>query len=102
MKPVLVNGEYEYPVCVSMDKENEEGVSLYDKCSFTLNMDEVIYLEDVMNILTERDRLIVTKLASGYNMSEIAEQLNISRERVRQIKTKVGYKVRNYLRKNRI
>lgn len=100
IKPVLTSEGYVYSTCLSLDMENEDGQNLYDKHSYSINLDEAIYIEDIMEKLTERDRTVLNKLVSGYNMSEIAEQLNISRERVRQIKTKIGYKVRNYLRKN--
>jgi len=54
------------------------------------NIEGHIYVKGLLDDISIRERLIVTKTLEGYTMPEIGKELNISKQRVFQLLRRIG------------
>lgn len=74
--------------------KNERSINLPDpEIKRHFNHEEFEF-EDALEHLPERDRKIITMRYYGYTLGEIGEQLNITRERVRQLEKRAIEKIK--------
>lgn len=89
-------------IALSREKQKYEKIDtglLNDDIKYSASLEDRIMIKDMLNILSEKQRLIVTyKYIYGYSDVELAEALHISRQAVNRLKNRAI----SILRKNYI
>jgi len=77
------------PIDISVMTEQAEMESAFHRMNLRL------FIDNLFEILNEREiRVLEDRIYRGYTLQEIADDMNITRERVRQIQLKAFHKAR--------
>lgn len=94
---VVLRNKY---IALSNEKQKYEKIELgrvEDIYTYTVKYDEHIMIKDMLNLLSNKQRQIITyKYIYGYSDIEIAKYLNISRQAVNRLKIRAINAIREY------
>jgi len=79
---------------ISIDKREENESDIMSVANFLVGDADVKFYDfsDFSDKLTKKELTILSYLVEGYSLEEISKEFNVTRERIRQIKNKIGLK----------